>query len=229
MAPWLLVSASMRASGFLALLFRPPAAKAPFLGVSRLWFGRFLAALAIAFVVPAGAQSLECRNIFDGSILYAIESPLLDHYRGEELGREIEVTNGEHTRKIFFMTRYLNERQAAKYEVFERDGLLVDHRGRPLDSRYLYIYVMNSRGQIFATNEKQVGIFHHSSFVAGQPIAASGEFRIQGGVLQSITNKSGHYQPTWRQARQFIRELERRGIPVPRAAKETFDPSDIAP
>src|SRR5262245_22942299 len=37
--------------------------------------------------------------------------------------------------------------------------------------------------------------FHHSSFTAGDPVAAAGEMRAKQGVLELISNESGHYQP----------------------------------
>lgn len=183
-------------------------------------------ALAVTILtISLSAHALTCQNTFDGSIRYPLTSALLEHYRGEENGREIEVTNQDFTRKIFFYTRYLTEREASRYEVFESDGLLVDASGRPLDSKYSYMFVMDVAGRIFASNEKRVGLFHHSSFLAGRPVAAAGEFFVRDGILIQVSAKSGHYQPSRAHLRQFVRELERRGLEVPPMAKEPFDPS----
>lgn len=192
---------------------------------------RLTAASMVALVALAAfpARALECGDVFGGRVRYWATSSLLDHYKGEELGREIEVTNGEHTRSVFFYTKYLGPKEAAAYEIHVRDGLLVDARGELLDTRFAMIFVMTPEGTIYATNRQQVGIFHHSTFVAGRPVAAAGEFWVREGVLERISARSGHYQPSWVQIRQFMRELQRRGAAVPQTAKETFDPPPRAP
>jgi hypothetical protein len=37
--------------------------------------------------------------------------------------------------------------------------------------------------------------FHHSSFLAGEPVASAGEIRAKNGVLELVSNASGHYEP----------------------------------
>ena len=37
--------------------------------------------------------------------------------------------------------------------------------------------------------------FHHSSFLAGEKVAAAGEIIIENGIIKEITNGSGHYRP----------------------------------
>jgi hypothetical protein len=73
------------------------------------------------------------------------------------------------------------------------------------------IYVMDKKGKLYAAQHK-VGIFHHSSFLGGGDVAGAGEIQVVGGVVKSITNKSGHYQPTEDEMVQVMRELEGRGV-----------------
>ena len=41
--------------------------------------------------------------------------------------------------------------------------------------------------------------FHHSSFTAGSPILAAGEWQVEAGIVKRINGLSGHYRPEkWR-------------------------------
>jgi hypothetical protein len=84
-----------------------------------------------------------------------------------------------------------------------------------MDSNYMgrgfAIYVMDSAGRLYASQHK-VGLFHHSSFLAGADVAGAGEMNVVGGVLKVITNKSGHYAPTKQEMAQVLEELEGRGV-----------------
>ena len=73
------------------------------------------------------------------------------------------------------------------------------------------IFVMDNEGRIFAASHK-VGLFHHSSFLAGSSVAAAGEIKIENGVIKVVTNKSGHYKPSDPEMIQFFQELESRGV-----------------
>jgi hypothetical protein len=77
------------------------------------------------------------------------------------------------------------------------------------------IYVMDKGGRIFAAMHK-VGIFHHSSFLAGGSVAGAGEIKVDHGTIKSITNKSGHYRPTAEEMLQVFRELRSRGVSLDR-------------
>lgn len=53
--------------------------------------------------------------------------------------------------------------------------------------------------------------FHHSSFLAGKPAAAAGEIRAKNGVLELISNSSGHYRPSIEYLKQVFLEFRDRG------------------
>jgi len=72
------------------------------------------------------------------------------------------------------------------------------------------IYVMAADGTLYAGSHK-VGLFHHSSFLAGSQTAAAGEIQARSGKLTGITNKSGHYRPGPQQMAQVLEELRSRG------------------
>lgn len=83
------------------------------------------------------------------------------------------------------------------YSIFSKDGWS--------------IFVMDSQGQFFAGQHKK-WLFHHSSFLAGGPVAGAGELKATNGKLEAITNKSGHYKPGENETMQVLHELDRRGI-----------------
>jgi hypothetical protein len=88
------------------------------------------------------------------------------------------------------------------------DGKMVDRFGKLLHGRFNY--VMDSDGLIYA-HPNGINFLHHSSFLAGQPVAAAGSMEVYRGRLKFIDNNSGHYWPTIRHLRQMLRELNSRG------------------
>jgi hypothetical protein len=72
------------------------------------------------------------------------------------------------------------------------------------------IYVMSPDNRFYSGSHK-VGLFHHSSFLAGMPVAGAGEWKVTNGKLEEITNKSGHYRPGPVQMINTLKELRRRG------------------
>jgi len=56
------------------------------------------------------------------------------------------------------------------------------------------------------------GRFHHSSLVAGAPVAGAGELYIDDGVLVGVTDESGHYQPPIELTAQVLRRLRDLGV-----------------
>jgi hypothetical protein len=83
------------------------------------------------------------------------------------------------------------------------------------------IFVMTESGKIYMANQSkeiQGGPlhFHHSTFLAGEPVAAAGvlKFSEEKGkvVLKEVTDMSGHYKPDLEHTRQFLTELHNRGV-----------------
>jgi len=108
----------------------------------------------------------------------------------------------------------------AAFELHGGSSMTQGPAKEPFDTSSLYskfmgtgyaIYVMDKRGRLYAAQHR-VGIFHHSSFFSGGDVAGAGEMQVIGGVVKSITNKSGHYQPTEDEMVQVMRELAGRGV-----------------
>jgi hypothetical protein len=128
---------------------------------------------------------------------------------------------------------YLSAAQRGDYRIHIKDGLL--YQGNKLfDSRDhstvfsgkgWAIFVTSPSGQLYAGSHK-AGQFHHSSFLAGRQIMAAGELRVERGVLQVITGKSGHYKPTIEQLIAGVRELQKRGARMDAARIKLFNGSE---
>jgi hypothetical protein len=92
----------------------------------------------------------------------------------------------------------------------------------PLDTRPMVthfsgpgkaIYVMSKEGQLHVISHK-IGLRHHSSPLAGQNVACAGELRVVAGVLEWLTNKSGHYAPQIDHLLQVLHILRKAGFPM---------------
>jgi hypothetical protein len=84
------------------------------------------------------------------------------------------------------------------------------------------IFVMDEQGNIYASKVHAPGEFHHSSFLAGEPVAAAGEIRVTNGALEFISDRSGHYQPPPIHLEQAIDVLKDKGVNVSGIKKGTF-------
>ncbi len=94
------------------------------------------------------------------------------------------------------------ERQTLKINV--RDNKLYDSRGDIFDTSRATpshsgtpaaIFIMDPDGNVFASNDNEVFLFHHSTIAGGQPVAAAGELMVKDGIITTTTNCSGHYRP----------------------------------
>jgi len=107
--------------------------------------------------------------------------------------------------------RYVAPEQRAQYAVSIKDGKLFDANSRPLDVVGACA-VMDATGQLYATEECNEWVFHHSSLVGGEPVAYAGDIYAVDGRLQYIDRRSGHYQTTTAQLNQAVRHLEEQGV-----------------
>jgi hypothetical protein len=59
-----------------------------------------------------------------------------------------------------------------------------------------------------------VGHRHHSSLLAGIPVACAGELEAQNGTLKWLSNKSGHYAPNVDHLLQILHMLQKKLVPL---------------
>jgi len=74
------------------------------------------------------------------------------------------------------------------------------------------IFVSDKNQNIYA-GLKIRKVFHHSSFLAGQPVSMAGALKVSSsGELLALDNYSGHYQPTADHCYQFLLQLRLEGV-----------------
>jgi Domain of unknown function (DUF4157) len=145
----------------------------------------------------------------------------LNKYKTKEMDAQYK---GEETGSYWgTKVKYLNESERADLELFiGDDGLAYDMYGKLMDTssgnsifannKGTSIFVMDSNGRIFVSNYHEVGLFHHSSILAGKPVAAAGEIQIKNGIISYVSRSSGHYKPEAVFLNQFKSELNYRGV-----------------
>jgi hypothetical protein len=139
-------------------------------------------------------------------------TPMLSRFIGEDVpGNKIWAGSA---------VTYLSPAGRAPYALTFRGGRICDAAGNlfdTTDAESLFsdgraIFVMDADGNFFASKDQRVGEFHHSSLVAGHPVAAAGELEVKGGVLTALSDKSGHYTPAQRYTAQAIDRLTKNHI-----------------
>lgn len=160
-------------------------------------------------------------------MLYAT-TPLRPEFRGEHL-----PGNRQWGDKF---VRYLSAEERGPYRLFAGNGLLYTSEQQPLDTthtRTLWtprggraIFVMDEYGWLYASPYHLLGEFHHSSLLAGAPVAGAGEISVVGGSVVLVSDHSTHYGPARRFTRQVVDSLARQGLPVDRLDVEYHSPPD---
>lgn len=142
---------------------------------------------------------------------YAKTVPMLKAYQHEQLG----MVFGQ-------KVKYLDKQERQAFEVTVKDGKLHGADGQPFDTRNATasgeatgraIYVMDHEGKLYMSNKAGIADFQHTSFLAGQPVAAAGTIRVEDGQVKEITRSSGHYRPAEEFLDQAVAELHARGVP----------------
>ncbi len=114
---------------------------------------------------------------------------------------------------------YLNEAGRAEKLLTVKDGKLYGADGKLFDTSEASaifsdraIYVMDENGNFYASLRQERGVFHHSSILAGKPVAGAGEIEVARGEIQYINRSSGHYRPTPEMLQQTVDELRVKGL-----------------
>lgn len=114
---------------------------------------------------------------------------------------------------------YMSESEREQYRVQVWNKLVVDRDKVAFDTgdgvNGIHLFIMTADGKIYSAAEKRV--HHHSSFVAGRPVAAAGCWTVKWGKITFIDNQSGHYCPPRDFLEQFAKELKFRGADISKA------------
>ena len=145
----------------------------------------------------------------------------------DDCAKESRYTNSAST--IQQKVTYLNNDSRKAFELRIHDGKLYNFLGKPVstdngkDGKYIFVWGKDNKIYASAKNEnynKTTGKliaasrFHHSSFLAGEPVACAGYITINNGVIESIQWVSGHYLPTSGTVCKFLTYLENNKINV---------------
>lgn len=123
--------------------------------------------------------------------------------------------------------------EQAKYKLSVKDGKLYDAEGKlfetssaavaAMSGKKRAIVIMDSEGNFYASLRHEAGKFNHEILARGQRVAFAGEFEVVQGVLQLISNESGHYLPGTSFALQAIESLRQKGAKFTNYHLELFD------
>ena len=124
------------------------------------------------------------------------------------------------------MVRYLSVEERKQYKVDIVDGKLMQggkllphlKQGADPNTEVEYLYAMDPQGTLYVIPSSPMLTckFHHSSFVAGGPIAGAGDIKIREGKATFIDNCSGHYHPTDAIMDQVLSVLKQENVTVDR-------------
>ncbi|MCZ8379334.1 hypothetical protein O6P37_10700 [Mycobacterium sp. CPCC 205372] len=118
---------------------------------------------------------------------------------------------------------YLDEAAREARRITIRDGIVYDSSGKPFDTSKgvsafgpnhggRAIFVMDAHGNLYASTFQKFRVFHHSSFLAGAPVAGAGELVVKNGRIELLSDCSGHYQPGLALTQQVLDQLASQGI-----------------
>ncbi|SUA41894.1 Uncharacterised protein [Nocardia africana] len=140
---------------------------------------------------------------------------MMDQYVGEEIPGRRWPTG----------VWYYDDVGRQQFRLRIHEGRIYDAQGRLFDTRSGVsvwngqgnaIFVMDEHGNLYASLFQQPGVFHHSSFLAGAPVAGAGELVVINGELQMITDSSGHYRPSHGYTLQVVDRLRAMGVQITR-------------
>ena len=202
----------------------------PALQVAQRQLQTDIAALNVArqaSVVPHGANQV--------TRIKAMHEGLARQNQIQELERAIERTQKTITRLGGVSDAHGNVRQVEGDNLVVYDltlqkqgltkvqvvaGLLYHASGDKLDTGALQnylgqagvaIYVLSAQGNLHVSNQEYQKR-HHSSLLAGIPIASAGEIVVKDGKVTYISNSSGHYLPALDHFLQVLHHLQKRTV-----------------
>ncbi|XP_022720909.1 IQ domain-containing protein IQM1-like [Durio zibethinus] len=127
---------------------------------------------------------------------------------------------------------YLGPKEREAYEVILQRGKLIYKQSKAAVNtieRTKWIFVL-STSRILYVGQKEKGLFHHSSFLAGGATIASGRLVVRRGTLDAIWAYSGHYRPTEENFMELCSFLEEHHVDLTNVKKCPIDddiPSEV--
>jgi hypothetical protein len=84
-------------------------------------------------------------------------------------------------------------------------------------------FVFSEHYELFIAKH-EANVWHHSSFMAGNPVRCAGMIKIDKGKVTGVTGSSGHYKPGARHVYNFCTYLEQKGVLDPNCTIECRNP-----
>ena len=186
-------------------------------------YGAWLMFLVLSLSLPFG-DVREDAVAADGSQLDTKQ--LLEKYEGEERvctqWQEAEQGCCKASHGNPLLIKYLSEDEQEAYKLEIVDGAAylggkkLPHLDADEDPETVreYIFSMDTEGQIYIKENSPLSAcrFHHSSFVAGGPVAGAGHMKIRQGKIISVNNFSGHYHPPDKLLDQVLAVLKKNNV-----------------
>nr|CAB3489097.1 unnamed protein product [Digitaria exilis] len=128
-------------------------------------------------------------------------------------GKDVDLPECPRTLLKKQCVKYLGPQERKLYEYIIVEGKVIHKQsGEPLDTEGAeWIFVMSTARRLYA-GMKERGGFHHSSFLAGGAVITAGKLTAENGVIKSICPYSGHYKPSTKDLKNFMKFFEDRGV-----------------
>lgn len=133
-------------------------------------------------------------------------------------GSQLELPECSRAQLNTTCVQYCSPHQRYSFEVYchrstasTRLYFASSHALVETDELSKWIFVMSRDGKLYVAR-KNKGFFHHSSFLAGAPIAAAGKVFVTAGVLHAVEPHSGHFKPRLASLSALCQMLEGHGV-----------------
>ncbi|WP_416563127.1 hypothetical protein [Nocardia testacea] len=140
--------------------------------------------------------------------------------RPEYIGENLPGNTVFFGRKVEYLT---DPKKRERFRIHIVDGKMYDAKGKLFDTTKTFlgqrrdaIFVVDEEGRMYAHKMGMNGKFHHSSLLAGGPVAGAGTMRVEKGVLTYLSDRSGHYLPARPLTYQVIAQLRSLGVAMDR-------------
>jgi len=134
----------------------------------------------------------------------------------EIMAKMLSAYEGEHRQLV----EYVHPEDLYKYKLDIVNGVLVNRNNKKVTTKRgltrilkgKAIFVVDGEGDVYISEFFRPDYFHHSSFLAGRPVAMAGDIWIEKGRVVKMSNQSGHYKPGKKMMEQFIEYLTESGV-----------------
>ncbi len=129
--------------------------------------------------------------------------------------------------KAYYFGFFFRQHPIDLSQVYVNNGFLVDFKDAAIPN-YSGQFVVTSQGLLLAATTPILNILpdekylFHSSFTRGKPLLFAGNWRFKNGRLIFVDNYSGHYTPNVYVLREFMLELQVKGVDMSDVVAKVF-------